>query len=188
MPYVIPYLISEREPVGHRLPDGEWDPAGAEDCVPCSVLMGLNALHPGIAPATKAEAEALRLAAGYTSQGATSIERIVAAAQKRYGIGAIAIVDDQFRNLWDALKPGHGAAIIGRPANLPAGHPIRQYLKTFTSFHCTYVQRRSSLTKVWFMDPMAPAGPGFQQGYWVRQADLSKFYVGAGAIFGIAQQ
>src|SRR5690348_6033068 len=107
--YVIPYLVSERENSPHNY-YGTTDPAGAEDCVPCSIVMALNALHPGLVPATKAAAEEIRHDAGYPATGPTSIIKVLTAAQKRYGVGPVREVDN-FRDLWDALKPGVGAVI-----------------------------------------------------------------------------
>lgn len=191
MTLVIPPLVSEQEPE-NSFPGGHLDPAGMEDCVGCSIVMAMNGLHPGICPATLGEAEALRAEAGYPTTGPTSIQAMLAAAHKRYGLGSVHVIGADFAQLWAALTPGRAAVLIGHPASLPVVKAPDQNLRTgegsFAGLHCVYVQRRSTQAKVWTLDPIRNSGPGFKQGFWTSQADLRTFYVGSAAIFAIKNQ
>lgn len=184
MTYIRPPFISERE-TAHTWVDGSSRDDGAwEDCVPCSVLMAVLASGKP-APATHVEAELLREAAGYSPLGGTTIEAICKAADKRY-IVDIHVFGASFATLWNALAPGHGAAVIGKPSNLPAAHPLRKYIGVgFTGLHCDYVQREDDLDRVWLMDPTGPT-TGYA-GQWLSKADLAKFYVGSSGVLPLEE-
>jgi len=184
MPYPLPVFISEREHA-HDWPNGQHDDAKWEDCVPCSMVMLVNAHKPGTAPATHTEAEALRKVAGYGPIGGTSIERHIPAVKRRYGIELRLSSGDDFADLWAHLGKGQGAVIIGKPANLPADHVIRKWVGTaFTGLHAVLVMRRVSGAQVRYIDPSAPRGINYS-GTVVTKAELRRFYVGSGATTSI---
>lgn len=189
MSYIVPPLVSEREGSAHPYPGGGLDPVGAEDCVPDSFVMAYIASGATVGavpiPPSNAEGERLRALAGFPATGPTSIERISAAATTRYGKGLLAIVH-AWTDVAAALSPGHGAVIIGRPANLPAGHVMRVGVgDAFTDLHCVYVQRRTALARLNVFDPMTATGTF----YFVTPADLATFYgtFGPAAMFRIAK-
>jgi hypothetical protein len=168
MAFVNPPLVSERE-------------AGIdEDCVPCSALMGVLAHHPGLAPASHDEAQRLRAAAGYGTEGGTSVEGIARGVIKRYNLFPKIVTS--FAALWSALSPGHGAYVVIKPSAMPWGHPLRQYMGSFTGLHCIYVGRKGYRRRVRAFDPEAPYGIGYT-GFWLSKSDLERAFVGSAGVF-----
>ena len=183
MALVIPPLVSEHQ----HGPD--------TDCVGCSVVMAVLGLKPGICPPTLTEAHVLRDLAGYEPDAPTSIERIVAAARTRYHLGAVRIIGGGPAGaaaLWAALPYGFGAAMIGRPANLPEAHEMRQTVGTgFLGEHCVYGMRRDTKDHLYVEDPEKQSSlgqSGFKLVYELTKADFLRFYTGSAAVFAIAKQ
>lgn len=167
MSWINPPLVSEREK------------GIDEDCVPCSALMLVLAHHPRLAPATLAEAERLRAAAGYGPNGGTSVEQIALGVRKRYGLSPRIMT--AFSALWSALKPGNGAFVIIRPDRFPLNHPFRLYNRNFHGLHCVYVGRKGIRRRVWMIDPEGPRNAGYT-GAWVSKSDLAKAFVGSAGV------
>src|ERR1043165_260116 len=105
MSYVNPPLVSEREK------------GTDEDCVPCSALMLVLAHSPGKAPATLREAELLRRAAGYGTEGGTSVETIAIGIRKRYGFTPV--IRETFAGMWSLLTAGPRAQRLARHSRAP---------------------------------------------------------------------
>jgi hypothetical protein len=172
MSYVNPPLVSEREK------------GTDEDCAPCSALMLVLAHWPGRAPATLAEAERLRAAAGYGPEGGTSVEGIARGMTKRYGPRMTPRIAKYFSALWSLLKPGYGAFVIIKPDRFPLSHPFRIWNANYHGLHCVYVGRKGWRRRVWMIDPEGPRG-GSYTGAWVSKSDLAKAFVGSAGVLSI---
>lgn len=162
--------VSERE-TAHRWPTGEADNAAWEDCGPCSAIELARLCHDAAIPATLAEAEALRHDAGLAPTGGMNAEDLARGLARRYGwhIGVTRGFDD----LWAALQPGYAAAIGGGMGVFPAGSRWRRWDPPFAGGHNVLVARVDAQPRVWWCDPLAPAGT--YQGEWMALADLRTF-------------
>lgn len=183
MSWVRPPFISERQA-------GTW-----VDCVDCSGLMATLGNRPGIAPATLAEAKALRATAGFPATGGTSIgpitlpsgvkaEGMAAAMRQRYGVNPV-IVGTSFADFWAALTPGHSAVAIVKPSLCASTSPIRRFQGSFAGLHGDHLSRLDSTDRAWLMDPCGPTS-GWH-GEWVSKADIARCYVGQGAVLPLAR-
>jgi hypothetical protein len=160
--------ISEREGP-HHWPDGQWDPAGWEDCLWTGGLE-LYRYAGGDAPPTLAEAEALRDAAGVTPTGKGSTHdglrrgMLVRYGRSfRRGYGEAELV---------ALGPGNAAAVSGSLGHFPKDHPLRRWDPDYVDGHLVVLYRVDRLARWWWCDGLAPAG---YSGQWVTDAQARQF-------------
>jgi hypothetical protein len=180
--WVKPPHVCEKEDV-HQWPDGRWDDAKDEDCVWAAGLMQYLALHPGAAPATLTEAEALRADAGIGPAGGSTSANLVTGTTKRYG-WAPTIIPPGFSVLWSSLRPGMGATASGKPSDCSVGNPFKRFLSTYTGGHRVFIERLNDTDNVWLMDPEGPK-TGYT-GQWASKAHLAEF-VKNGSSHTIAQ-
>lgn len=173
MSYIRPVFVSERERPGIWVDGKSWDDARWEDCGPVSVIHLVNATTGRLKPATMTldEAEKLRLAAGYGPRGGTNIQQLAAAAVVRYRIPLPRRVAG-YLAIWNALKPGYGAAVAGSMGAFPDGHRLRRHAPRFEGSHAVYVQRETTTDRVLWIDPLAPSG---YAGEWVSRDDFRAF-------------
>lgn len=162
--------VSERESA-HVWPDGERDDAAWEDCGPTSVVELVRLGHDDAVPHTLAEAEALRHDAGYGPTGGTNAASLAAGVAKRYR-WTLPVIRG-FDSLWAALAPGFAAAIGGSMGAFPAGSHWRRWDPAFHAGHNVLVARIDDAPRVWWCDPLAPAGA--YQGEWMGLDDLRAF-------------
>jgi hypothetical protein len=163
--------VSERESA-HTWPTGEKDDSHWEDCTMCAALMLARICHDPAIPATHAEAEALRHAAGKGPLGGSSTADAVNGLRARYNwIDAFKVL--AFDALWADLKPGYAAAAQGGMGAFPAGHSLRRWDPAFDGAHDVLVARVDTQDRVWWVDPLAPQGS--YQGQWVSKADLARY-------------
>lgn len=166
----VPHVhVSERE-VAHTWPTGEQDDARWEDCRYVAAVEWLRAVGRDI-PATHAEAEAIRQAAGQGPLGGSTLEQLARGVKARFGTllptpvrGASEIVL--------ALTRGKVAMVDGRMGNFPAGHRLRRWDPAFSGGHTVYVERRED-GSLWWCDPLAPVGT--YAGEVVTDAELRTF-------------
>ncbi len=159
MTWVIPPLVTEHEP-------------GTDyNCVPCSGLMQKLANAPGSAPATLAEAKAIRAASGIPMTGPMSSLNLIVGERNRYHWQP-AEIPRGFASIWASLTPGHSATASGIPTDAPVGSPFRHWLPNYSGGHRVYVARMDSLDRVWLLDPEAPDG---YSGEWASKSDLARF-------------
>ena len=171
--------ISEREEP-HFWPDSQWDPAGWEDCL----WTGATELHRyagGDVPATLAEAEALRDAAGVTPSGPGSnhdgLRRGMLARfgrTFRRGFGEAELL---------ALGPGHAAVISGSLAHFPDGHSLRRWDKDYDAGHAWVLYRVDEQARWWLCDGLAPS---WFSGQWITDAQAKQFMYD-GSLFSYAR-
>lgn len=160
MTYLRPPLISEiNDPDGH-----------VEDCVVCSILMEYLASG-GKAPATLAEAEAIRAAGGAPPTGGVSTQQAVAGTTKRYGFTPTIATTPG--SIIAAAKPGQSLTVSGHLSNFPAGHRLRRWSPAFTGGHRIYAQVEDAA--IWWIDPLGAAP---YKGEAVTLAELSTFAQG----------
>lgn len=170
--------VTERE-IAHQSPCG-FDDASWEDCTFCVAVEWLRAIGHTSIPATHAEAEALRCASGRAPTGGTNQDDVRRAALARYGIALPAALEG-FDALWSALAPGHVASVQGSMGAFAAGSHFRRWDPAFAGGHDALAARLDALDRVWWCDPLAPEGLGYE-GEWMAKADLERFVGGlAGA-------
>lgn len=138
--------VSEREP--NSQPEDPLDPAGYEDCVPCSGVMAANGMTLGAIPTTLAEAEALRRDAGVPPGGGMTTAQLNAGLRKRYGFEMAVVAVP-------VVPPNHVATISGKLSNFPAGHRLRRWDPTYTGGHRVMVAADATGALGW-ADPLAP--------------------------------
>jgi hypothetical protein len=165
--------ISERESA-HYWPDGRYDDARWEDCAFDTAVEWARVTHDSNIPATHVEAEALRAASGLGPSGGATIDRVRAGLQARYGFAGTKAVG--FAALWAALKPGTAACVQGSMGAFPLGHRLRRFLPSFAGIHQVTAFRLDATDRVWWCDPLAPAGT--YNGEWVSKAELAAYVNG----------
>lgn len=163
----------------------EREPGGYEDCTWASGVMFQNAAHgANVAPSTRAEYQALRVAGGdgpaenpgdgsNTGQLATGIGR-------RYGWHAVRLgppgaSHPSFASFWDRLAPGTGAVVQGWMGVWSHSNHWRRWDPGFGGAHAVYVQRESRDEVVWWMNPLAPEG---YPGEHMAKFDLKRYWDG----------
>lgn len=175
MPWAKPPVVCEKEDA-HRWPDGRWDDAADEDCAFCSVLMQYLAEHPGAAPATLEEAEAIRAAAGLGPLGPASSADTIRGCQARYSWAPTQIPAGSDVLLSAFAQPGVSAAVSGKPSSCSTGNPFKRWLPTYLGGHKVYVSRIDDTERLWLQDPEGPK-TGYS-GEWVTRANLIEFVRG----------
>lgn len=158
MAYYRPVLVSERERA-HLWPDGRYDDAKWEDCGPTSIIMAVDGHTGGAKPAshTLVEAEGLRAAAGYGPSFGTNIQRLAATAVLRYKVN-LPLYRYGFTDIWRVLQPGTCAAVAGHMGAFGPDSALSRWAPNCDSPHVVYVARETTLDKVVWIDPLAPAG------------------------------
>lgn len=167
--------VSERE-VAHNWPDGQHDDGAWEDCTYCSGLeLARLCFDIGI-PATHAEAELLRDASGKPPTKGANVGDLIRGVQRRYGwlTGYVEVAG--FDILWATLQQGMAAAAAGRPAAFPYGHRLRRWDRNFVGLHRSLIIRLDDTDRVWWCDPLAPAGA--YRGEWMTKAELRTYVLG----------
>lgn len=169
----IPAQVSEREPGGY------------EDCTWASGVMLNNAAHAkDVAPGTRAEYQALRVAGGdgpaENPGDGSNIGQLVTGIKRRYGwtaarIGPPGAAHPSFDVLWAKLTPGTGAVIQGYMGVWVRASTWRRWDRNFGGAHAVYAQRRDSSFRVWWMNPLAPDS---YPGEWMDKSDLKKYWDG----------
>lgn len=168
--------VSERE-AAHRFPDGTMDNARWEDCLWASAVEALRFGGLGI-EATLAVAETIRHAAGEPPDGPSNQGDLRRGVRKHYGIKLSQ--GSGFKRLWARLKPGTAAVVDGSLGAFPKGHPLRKYLPDYNGGHAIAVFRLDDSDRVWWCDPLGPAGI---DGRWVDKADLAAYVRAFGGSF-----
>jgi|GEM_PF-4360533 hypothetical protein len=148
----------------------EKEPGTDDDCVFCTGVAEKLAHDPGSVPATLAEAEAIRAAAGIPA-GPAGSDDLIRGCNARYG-WAPTLVAPGFTALWAALQPGVCAGASGDPADAP-GTPFARFV-TERIGHRVFVGRYDTTDRVWLIDPEGPAD-GTYHGQWATKADLALF-------------
>lgn len=155
--------VSEREP--DRQPEDPDDPPGWEDCVWASGVELARTV--GIAaPATLAEAEALRRASGEPPGGGSSAGDLVAGMRRRYGWAP----PERGNTAALALPVGGVAVVLGSSRALSAHY--RRWDPSFAGGHAATVWRLGPEPRVWWCDPLAPAG---WDGEWMPLDELGRY-------------
>lgn len=173
--------VSERE-VAHTWPDGQKDDARWEDCAWCSSVMFARWCRNPRIPATHAEAELLRDAAGEPPLGGSNVDDLLRGLKARYGWTPPVRVNTA--GLWQKLTPGSGVVVSGKMGAFPAGHNLRRWDPGFTGGHSIFAIRVDTQDRVWWDDPLAPKGT--YQGQWVSKADLIRFATALGSTHLVA--
>jgi hypothetical protein len=169
--FVTPPFISEREKE-HVSPTGLHDDAKPEDCVWDSGLMQFLGSHPGAAPATHAEAEALRaIAKPNAPMGASNTSDLLKAFKARYGFEPTRLAPGP-DSIVAALQPGTIATVSGKLANFPDGHRLRRWSPTFKDGHRVCVYRTAN--EIRWLDPLGRVETGYR-GDDVTIADVRTF-------------
>lgn len=150
--------VSERQ-------SGKW-----EDCVWMSAVEWLRQVYRRSIPATHAEGDALRLASG--DLGFSNFWNLEAGVQVRYGWSLPDPVPAA--GLWAALKPGSAAIVVGSLPAWPSGSHWRRWDPGSTADHATFAYRFDATDAVWWCDPLAPTGIGYQ-GEVMPKAELLRF-------------
>jgi hypothetical protein len=177
--------VTERE-IAHVWPNGKPDDAKWEDCTYCAALEWARAL--GVdAPASHGEAELLRAEVD-TPLGGSTIEEAATALTKRYGVDAPIVKG------WTALRaklvPGAIAVCQGNMGLFPKAGHWRRWDPAFGGIHATFIEVRDpgpTVSRVWWCDPLAPAGTSGYAGEWMSLTDLQKYvtgFTGGGHIVG----
>jgi hypothetical protein len=143
--------------------------------------MCVLAAKPGVAPATLAEAERLRRAAGYGPEGGTSVERIAPAAERLYGVRFTVMTSPGDPAFMAALKPGWCASILGKLSNFGWGHRLRRWDPDFTFYHQVFVQNTGD--GYWWIDPLGKAP---YRGERVTGAEIRTFLMGSAGLTKVA--
>jgi len=135
----------------------EPNATGLKDCTYSAGLMGL--VHGGkvdyaLGIYSVAEREALERSDDQPNETGASLDDLVLAIKRRYGI-ALTKIGVEF------MADRHGRTdlafiIQGVNGNLPAGHPQRRWDPTFTGGHCVTVIPTGNGTHVRWLDPLAP--------------------------------
>lgn len=160
-----------------------------------------NAAHGSpVAPSTRAEYEALRVAGGdgptEKPHDGSNLEQLQTGFERRYGwspvrIGPPGFPTPPFANFWGLLKPGTGAVVQGSMGSLEPHY--RRWDPAFGSGgklapHAAYVQRETDGNRVWWMNPLAPKS---YDGEWMSKPDLADFmggFSGAAMFAGIGSR
>jgi hypothetical protein len=171
--------VSERE-AKHRWPDGQWDNKSWEDCLWASAVEALRFGGLRI-QATLAEAELIRAASGEPPTGPSNQGNLAAGTRARFGLDLTQ--GSGFNELWSALKPGTAAVVNGRLGAFRAGHRLRRHLPPYADGHAIAAFRLERDDRVWWCDPLAPAGFG---GEVVTRSELAS-YAGAGGQFTVVR-
>jgi hypothetical protein len=159
--------VTERE-VAHRWPNGQYDNAAWEDCTFMSGVELARLCFSSKIPATHYEGERLRQAAGVSPSGGSNIDDLRNGIKRRYRRETSHPVSG-FGNLWRVLTPGRAAVAQGRMSAVPR---LRRW-STFTGKHAVLVVRVDATDRVWWCDPLAPAGA--YAGQWVTKAELKRY-------------
>lgn len=176
--------ITERE-LAHVGPCGPDDKSW-EDCTPDATIMAWRSWGHPLTPATNAEGEQLRCAAGRGMLGGTNIGDMVTGLRARYNGAAAARVTNP-ADLLAHLVPGASAAVQGSMGAFAAGSHFRRWDPAFAGGHCAAVFRIDGTDSVWWDDPLAPEGTGYQ-GERMALADLTAYMAalpGAQALVGM---
>ncbi len=164
--------VTERE-VAHRWPDGQWDNGSWEDCTfTAGVELARLCKNKNI-PSTHTEVEHLRDDAGEDPTGGTNQDDLWRGLLRRYKWVAPTPIRG-FSALWSALKPGYAASCSGVMGIFPYGHRLRRWQPSFNGLHDVLIVRVDGTDRVWWCDPLAPEGKGYQ-GEWVTKAELKRY-------------
>lgn len=163
----------------------ERETNGDEDCTWASGVMFNNAAHGrNVVPSTRTEYEALRVAGGdgpaENPGDGSNLGQLETGIKRRYGwdphrVGPPGGAHVSFETFWRSLKPGMGAAVQGWMGVFDRNGHWRRWDPQFGGAHCSYVQRRDSRDRVWWMNPSAPNS---YAGEWMSKADLKRYYDG----------
>lgn len=156
--------------VSEREPDGTW-----EDCTFDSGLEWYRLCHDRSKPATHAEAQAIRNAAGLPQTGGGTIADLRRGIKARYGKDIPTGITG-WTTLWSALKPGTAAVVQGSMKAFGSTHRLSRWDKNFDGGHAVMCIRLDSTDRVWWCDPLAPTGT--YKGEWVTKAELQKYVTG----------
>lgn len=163
--------ITEREG------DGTW-----EDCTWCSGLEWYRLTYDKSKPATHAEAEALRAAAGKPPTGGSNTEDLRRGIKARYGVSVVPEISG-FSNLWNALLPGMAAMVQGSMKAFPPTHRLSKWDPSFDGGHAVCVMRISATELLW-CDPEAPTGAAVP--VTITKAELQSFVTAFGGTHLVA--
>lgn len=143
-----------------------------EDCVPCSGLMQYLGSG-GSAPATLAEAEALRRDSGAPAFGPMSSAQLITGTTKRYGFAATNALTPAA--IIAAAKVGQSVTVSGHLSNFPVGHRLRRFSPDFRGGHRWYASIEDA--GPWLMDPLGPSD-GSYAGERITQSEIDVFAQG----------
>jgi hypothetical protein len=166
--------VTERE-AAHRWPNGQWDNAAWEDCTWMSGVELARLCHNSRIPATHYEGERLRQVAHVNPTGGSNSDDLVRGFALRYGWTPT--TTRGFAATWSALSHGRAAMVQGVMGVFSRSHRLRRWDVNFNGQHAVLCVRADFTDRVWWCDPLAPEGSGYQ-GEWVSKAEL-KLYVDA---------
>lgn len=172
MTIFIPHQCSEREP-------GRW-----EDCAWCAGVMFNNAAHGrNVAPSTRAEYQALRVAGGdgpaENDGDGSNNDQVRTGIIRRYGwapliVGPPAALHVPFSTIATHLAtPGAIASLQGSMGVWSYDSHWRRHDRQFNGPHSVFVERVDGQSRVWWMNPQAPND---YAGEWMTFAELQRFY------------
>jgi hypothetical protein len=168
--------ISERESA-HVWPDGRSDDGKWEDCAWTALVEFIRLAYRPDLPATHAFMESIR-ARVMGPLGGTIPSQLVAGAKTIGSTGpktsGIVLKGYSAADLWSAMKPGTVACVAGSMGAFPSGHTLRRWDASFAGRHQVMAARFSDDDRVWWCDPLAPTGVGYE-GQWVTKTDFLAF-------------
>jgi hypothetical protein len=170
----IPAQCSEREA-------GQW-----EDCTWATGVMLNNAAHgANVAPSTRTEYEALRVAGGdgpaENSGNGSNHAQLVAGISHRYHwtptrIGPPGAPKPSWQTVLSHLdQPGDCAALQGSMGVWSPSSHWRRWDVPFHGAHDVYVQRIDAQPRLWWMNPQAPNS---YAGEWIPLNEARRYYDG----------
>lgn len=168
--------ISERESI-HVWPDGRKDDGAWEDCAWVALIEFLRLAYRPDLPTTHTFMESIR-ARVMGPLGGTVPSQLVAGA-KTIGVtgpktAGIVLKGVSAGNLWAAMPVGTVACVAGSMGAFPVGYTLRRWDPGFAGGHEVLAVRVDAADRVWWCDPLAPTGTGYE-GQWVSKADFLKF-------------
>jgi hypothetical protein len=173
--------VSERE-AAHQSPCG-FDDEKDEDCGWDTAIEFLRASgHPEI-PATHAEAEALRCAAGEPPTGPSSVADIRRGIAARYGIAAPPRLAGG-QAVWNALRPGFVGLVGGSMGVFAPDSHWRRWDRPFGGGHYITFFRLDATDRLWHCNPQAPLtfkASGLLRSYdgeWMPKAEFLAYVDG----------
>lgn len=153
---------------------GRWT-----NCLPCTLIMLARAKLVDV-PSINAEAQKLRLAAGYPSAGPTGLTKMRLPFKAMFGFFYEL---DQPHDPMLLLQPGFAGSVTGSMKAFPAGHTLRRHDPPFADFHQWFAAHLPD-GRVLIDDPLAPEG-GYD-GQIISKDQLRAFYEAGGSVRRIA--
>lgn len=163
--------VTERE-LAHTTPCGPDGP-GWEDCTWCAAIMFWRARGHPLTPATLTEAEALLCAAGNDPNQGANQGDVLRGIRARY-LAVLPAPVTGTTAILDALTPGTVASVQGSMGAFPSGSHWRRWDPAFAGPHCATVFRPDATDAVWWDDPLAPEGIGYD-GEAMQLVDLHRY-------------